>query len=100
MSNKKTAHQKLAETIKPKGVKVYLRTRIGRYLCRNNKFEYGIANAKRYKSVSACMGAIKQMKPDVKLDLQRRGVVLEVRARGLIALPNIQQQSVEVASAQ
>jgi len=87
MNNKKTAHQKLADTIQPEGVQVYLRTRIGRYLCKNKKFDFGLQNAKCYKSVSACMGAIKQMEAKDQIELSSRGVVLEVWTRGSISLP-------------
>lgn len=87
VAKKKTEHQLLAKKMRPVSIQIYLRTRIGRYFCTNKTFDRDITKAKAYYSVSSCMGAIKQMTPELQGQLMRRGVSLEVIRVGAIELP-------------
>lgn len=88
MANQKTANESLAEKINHESLEVYVRTRIGRYLAINNTFDFDIEKAKTYRSISSCIGAIKQMTPELQRQLMKRGVSLEIIKTGSIELPS------------
>jgi hypothetical protein len=54
---------------------VYIRSRIGRYLCENGKFERitETSQVRRYDSIGSCIGAMKRFGPALKMELVRRG---------------------------
>jgi len=84
---KKSKSVQLTESAQPEYVNICIRSRIGRYLCRDWKFRNDIKKAREYGSVRSCITAVAQMKPEVKQDLLNRGAHIEMTVRSQITLP-------------
>jgi hypothetical protein len=84
---KKSKSAQLLESAQSEYLKIVIRSRIGRYLCRDHKFRNDIKKARGYRSVRSCITAIAQMKPEVRQDLLNRGAHIEMTVISQIMLP-------------
>lgn len=84
---KQSKSAEIMQSMQQEYVCIYIRSRIGRYLCQDHIFRNEIKKARTYTSIASCMSAIAQMKPEARENLMKRGAYLSIAVTSKFMLP-------------